>query len=91
MLLSKKKARPRSSEDGELIVSAVLCDAWPKDKTGAPLLLDDVVEYRGDLYEVVGLSRRRKAVIRKLDACDGSKWASSRALTVVKRNGVSVC
>lgn len=59
--------------------------SFPVDSTGQIIFLDDMVEWRGEQFQVVAMSHRNHIVVRKPDAGgNGGKWVPSRVVTVTK-------
>lgn len=89
MFGTKKKAVEVKQPVSVVLVPEVMAYAsaasFPVDSTGQLIFLDDMVEWRGEQFQVVAMSHRNHIVVRKPDAGgSGGKWVSARNVTVTK-------
>ncbi len=84
----------RRKNVGEVGVSVVLVPevkavasaaSFPRDRDGAVIFMDDVVEYSGARHRVVAMSHKDKVVVRPCGQKSGGRWVRSSRVSVVER------
>lgn len=84
----KRKAKPSANaatDDGKPLW-VELFDTQPADAQGLLIALDDLVSYRGSLFQVVAASHKQKVVLRTPGKTKGGFWVASRNCTLAKRH-----
>lgn len=61
-------------------------DSMPRDSESTVILLDDLVSWRGSVWQVVAMSHRHKVCIRVIGEIKGGRWVSSANCTFVRHS-----